>query len=536
MEARSPSSSQRAMNMLFLTVPDQHEDNNPAVLLDEKLLRGWLSGLPMMNVVQTVEMLHHAILPFNELRLEPHQRLKLLECYREKVDEIFYSYDEMRLKQLPVSHEARQTIKSDIMWLYLELANGYKIEVKSAMDRGSNPKKDAGLLLAIYRAMEQIIHALINAYRNAQSPPPLAYLEIHQLYRVAAVHNAVDKKIRGVKQETATPSINHLYKQCMLLAVADPISMADDLAFELFFLLEQFADSVSITHAAPTDWDRQVYVLDFSEDARPRYRMKTDSLQKNDDEFFLDIEPAIEKINIRLREIEKDNQGIMGKQETRLLEIYKERVMNVHGKGKYKNESVGVYLSFGLKSTHYFMCGDNLPRYLASSQENFGIEVRDVNEVDEIHDLEAWKITEISNSGKMLLVPEGHCLQEPVIGMVVGVFEHFDTGKPAFFTLGTVAWLPPVETNDKKIGIQIMPGRPEPVSCTEIQSGTLFSGVHIPEVKVLNLSASLVVPSENYIEDKVVTLRQGSTERAVRLDAPIDITDGIVHCYYRIES
>ncbi|MDY6980634.1 MAG: hypothetical protein SV201_12180, partial [Pseudomonadota bacterium] len=201
MEARSPSSSQYAMDMLLLTIPDQHEDSNPAVLLDEKLLRKWLSELPMMNVVQTVEMLQRAILPFNELKIESQLRLKLLECYREKIDEIFYSYDEMRLRQLPVSHEARQAIKTDIMWLYLELANGYKIGVKSALDRGANPKKDSGLLLAIYRAMEQIIHAMIIAYRNAQTPPPLTYLETHQLYHAAAVYDAADKKVSGAKQE-----------------------------------------------------------------------------------------------------------------------------------------------------------------------------------------------------------------------------------------------------------------------------------------------------------------------------------------------
>lgn len=536
MEARSPSSSQYAMDMLLLTIPDQHEDSNPAVLLDEKLLRKWLSELPMMNVVQTVEMLQRAILPFNELKIESQLRLKLLECYREKIDEIFYSYDEMRLRQLPVSHEARQAIKTDIMWLYLELANGYKIGVKSALDRGANPKKDSGLLLAIYRAMEQIIHAMINAYRNAQTPPPLTYLETHQLYHAAAVYDAADKKVSGAKQEATTPSINHLYKQCMLLAVAEPEGMPEDSAFELYFLLEQFADTGLISGEIPADRDAYIYTLDFSDDARPVPLVRAGGDRQYGENNYLDVGPVIEKIKNRLDELGKENQGLMEKQEVRLLELYRTRIMSLHGRGASENESAEVYLSFGLMAAHYFMCGDNFSRYIAGSQESFGIEVHDVDEMGQMHELETWQIIEISNSGKMLLASESGSRQDMKIGMAVGVIEKFENDKPPVFTLGIIGWLPPEESDDRKIGIQIIPGRPEPVFLTETGAGALFSGLKIPEVGILNLSASLVVPAGNYAKDKLVTVEQGSTKIQVRLGQAINSADGVVHCFYSVEG
>lgn len=101
MEARSPSSAQYAMDMLLLTIPDQHEDSNPTVLLDEKLLRKWLSELPMMNVVQTVEMVQRAILPFNELKVESQLRLKLLEYYRKRSMKYFTAMMKCGLSSCP---------------------------------------------------------------------------------------------------------------------------------------------------------------------------------------------------------------------------------------------------------------------------------------------------------------------------------------------------------------------------------------------------------------------------------------------------
>lgn len=306
----------------------------------------------------------------------------------------------MRLKQLPVSHEARQDIKTDIMWLYLELANGCKIVAKSALDRGANPKKDSELLLAIYRAMEQIIHAMINAYHNAQTPPPLAYLETHQLYQAAAVYDAIDKKVSGAKQETTTPSINHLYKQCMLLAVAEPERMAEDSAFELYFLLEQFADVSMISSKLANDGDEYFYTLDFNDDARPAPLVRTAAEQQDGEENYLDVAPVIEKITNRLGVLEKENQGLMEKQEMRLLELYRGRIMNLHSQRQPENQPTEVYLSFGVMVAQYFMCGDNFSRYITGSQESFGIEIRDVDEMGQMYELEVWKIIEISIAGK----------------------------------------------------------------------------------------------------------------------------------------
>ncbi|VAX03350.1 hypothetical protein MNBD_GAMMA20-197, partial [hydrothermal vent metagenome] len=144
------------MDFLLLTTPPQHAADNPAVERNAGRLKQWLTELPIMDAVETVRRLHASISPFNELSLPDAERLKLLEVYRQGLEEVFLIYDEQRLKVLSLPASERQRLADDIMGLYLELANGYKILVRNGFDEGDDPARDGFLLQAIYRAMELI--------------------------------------------------------------------------------------------------------------------------------------------------------------------------------------------------------------------------------------------------------------------------------------------------------------------------------------------------------------------------------------------
>jgi len=162
--------------MLLLTAPAQHIAQNPAVECDPRRVKQWLTALPTDDVQATVTQLLNALKPFNELQLDVKPRLKLLEIYHAAFDTILYTYDDLHLRSLSLSHDTRRTLSDDIMWVYLELANGYKSIVKAVYEGNNDTPAQGDMLLSIYRGIELIANALVYAFRDHRTPPPLVYL------------------------------------------------------------------------------------------------------------------------------------------------------------------------------------------------------------------------------------------------------------------------------------------------------------------------------------------------------------------------
>lgn len=298
--------------MLLLTTPAQHAATNPAVELDPKRVKQWIDSLPQMNVLETVQRLHEAIEPFNEAGIDDARRGKLLEVYYAAFDEILYFYDHLRLSMLPISPERQRLIAEDITWLYLGLANGYKIVVKNGYDAGINPKHDAGLLLSVYRAMELIVQGLVYAGRSRQTPPPLAYLEINQLYLLAEKHGVLDARIKAVKDKAGIPTIERLYKQFALLAIADPCKLdGGNEAFELFTALEDFAPHSILMKVAQRQAAVGRYWVDLMDDRPPRFCERTDTPAQMDWIRVLDVDPALAAIKSWLARHQGAGQSMM---------------------------------------------------------------------------------------------------------------------------------------------------------------------------------------------------------------------------------
>lgn len=295
--------------MLLLTTPVQHATANPAVELDPERVRHWIDSLPQKDVLETVQRLHEAIAPLNEVGIDDARRVKLLEVYYAAFDEILYFYDHLRLSMLPISPERQRLLAEDITWLYLELAKGYKIVVKNGYEAGISPKHDAGLLLSMYRAMELIVQGLVYAGRSRQAPPPLAYLEINQIYLLAEEHGVLDAR---VKAKAGVSNIEKPYKQLALLAVADPRKLGgDNEAFELFMALEDFAPHSILMKVPQHQAVVGRYCVDLMDDRPPRFCNRTDAPAQTNWIRILDVDLALAAIKSWLAKHQGAGQSMM---------------------------------------------------------------------------------------------------------------------------------------------------------------------------------------------------------------------------------
>lgn len=492
--------------MLLLTTPAQHAADNPAVELNPKRLKKWAAQLPVTNVIETVQLLHHSIQPFNELRLDNADRLKLLEIYHQAFEDILFFYDDLRIRQLPIPAAQRKTLAEDIMWLYLELATGYKIIVKNAQEQGRKPKRDSVLLLAMYRAMELVIHALLYTYRAQQSAPPLSYLEIHQIYLLAEEGKVLTTKVRSVKSETGGATIDKLYKQFLLLTVANPYKLNGGEIYEFFILLEHFLQHCELEKSVTCKKGQKTFFLDLMDDAPPKSCEFAADMVSSEFTRILDVSGVVGAIKSKMEHSPVNDNGLFGEEE-HLLKILAKQLESQHGSlGVSAQANKKVKVALGYQAVCHFLKDEaRLRDALDSSAEvHGGIEVRNIDEETEA-EFELLPLTLMAedNNTSVLLAKQSSFPAGLQIGDVFSLFEDKSSGKP-IISLGTLRWKNNEDDDTLKLELEKLQGIPIVAGCSDANTESQFDVLYFPKSPENPQYASLLIEKQHYQRDSLM--------------------------------
>jgi len=290
------------MNSLNLSVPQQHDYTDPTVERDVARLRDWLSNLPLMDVVETVRLVHTALDALNEQKLDHARRFQFLEIYRTTVLRLFVTLDPLHLRQLSLSKTQRREAVKGLAGLFLSMAGGYKLIVM-LLYSSLVPGKQAPELFghAINRALEQLGYALLDSYRFYRALQPFMIAETHQLYRVARHHGLLDSCIDDVDDTHPHLTTAMLYHTIMLLSLTDPFRLAEGEVGLLFDVLLQHASECRIIPGNQwTDDGAGLFLVDLQSDAPPEACTGLKSPAAAQEPYLLDAREALENVSNNL--------------------------------------------------------------------------------------------------------------------------------------------------------------------------------------------------------------------------------------------
>lgn len=477
------------MEFLFLTAPAHHAARNDAVELNAKRLKQWLDALPVMNVAETVKMLHAAIEPFNEIQISDEDRFKLLEIYHGVMDEILFSYDDMRITMLPISIEERRQLQNDIMWLYLSLGNGYKSIVKSGFDRKINPKKNNILLASVYRSMDLIIQSMLYAFRSHETPPPLSYLEVNQLYMYAEFHHVLENRIKNIKSLNQS-TIGLLYKQILLLIASDPYRVNSNELLEIYLFIENFANLCVIEEGDECDNEEGKYCIDLMEDMPPLLCEHAEKPLSLPSHRIIDVWPVVQAFGEKISD--KGTAGTFG-MEQRFIEILTQQLMGEKNRKTERKSLIGkCYVAVGLPAINFYFMNKDKIKEVMEPEETNGIMVSNLDfEEQADFTLDVWQLCDKSDSGYLLSIKKNILAQELVVGDVLGLV--FDDEKGSVnIEIVFVRW---VRGDDYtfKMGVEILKGNAAPVVCHCMGDDQSYEGLYFPPDEHLKIPASLLV-------------------------------------------
>lgn len=510
------------MEMLLLATPPQHAASNPAVELNPRRLRQWLDDLPVMNVMQTVDLLEQKLTPFNEIRLDAAERLKLLEIFTQAFDEILFSYDEIRLSMLPVSIEERRKLSQDIMWLYLHLATGYKVILKQHFEGGKREVRDPVLLTALFRAMEMIIHALLYAFRSHDTPPPLCFLEVHQIYHYACRQGCADNRLKNLKGYAVTPTVSRLYKQFLLLMIADPYRMEGQTVFENYLLLDEYAEHAILHDLEPgaTQLPAGSYFVPLMEDSHPLpARFVTEEMLQAAG-LNLQLQDVLSRLRTGHNQLLKSTKS--SSQAIRQHELILAQLSNPHSRREARHKSTRkVKMLLGMEAIQYYLQNPDGLASVYETEECAGIEVSSVESESATEFAPvSWQIVNESPRGMLLSTPRNLCGPEQLLGEVVGLIEKNDADKQPRILTALVRWERCDEQEAVNIGVEIIHATPQLVTAQFTEHAEPLALLYYPPNPEAGSSDYLLTPAGVVNEDRTARLRRGNRQITVSIQEP----------------
>lgn len=262
--------------------------------------RRWLDGLPVLDVLNNLSRIHEMLTGLNRSALKTSMRLKLLDIYREPVTYIVQSLSAPRYHlSIPLGARDRNIVEK-LASLVNEMAFGYKIVVTDLAGRTS-PGED--LAIAVHRAIRHLCLRLFVYYNYYLDSPTGVWNELHQLFSYARGHEFSEASINDDTLKSRNNcSITQLYKQALLLGLAQPYRLPHRMINKVELYLQKWAFLGEITRTANPRRRRCRFLIQTNSD-QPGVPCSVVPTGLQTGHFFLNTRPLVRSLHRQLAAI-----------------------------------------------------------------------------------------------------------------------------------------------------------------------------------------------------------------------------------------
>lgn len=230
---------------------------------DPKAVRAWADALPLANASATARLLYNALRETNGLRIDPLQRINLLETLRMPVQQVADTVDRQIVgSSFPLPPQKRQLgdIAQDFQ---RELATGYRIALVDLCGADGRVPFLRGkpVALALQRMIAHLGAQLGKAYLVYANPPPGLWQALHDAFAYARELKYDDKPIEDPLLCGATLTPRDSYAHALLLAMSNPYQYAQRDIHDAYRATQVWAPLCRLV-AQPVDRNVQAVALD----------------------------------------------------------------------------------------------------------------------------------------------------------------------------------------------------------------------------------------------------------------------------------
>ncbi|MDR5172324.1 hypothetical protein IHQ56_10880 [Methylobacillus flagellatus] len=489
--------------LLNLNVPALVD--HPLIVAETKpaKITKFLNALPVTNILETSQALQEELETFNRQKVAPDTRIKALETYRPAIASVTESLAAHYCNApLPLPEQDKQyATLANTLWT--ELAYGYKLAL---LDLEARLFKIGGaklLNLCLHRTLDALRMQIEIYYETYRAQPPSLWSELHQLYALSVKRGLEATAIDDLVRNQTLP-ISHVYKQALLISLADPQHLSQKDIKLTSDYITRFAGLAQLQRPEPMENPAAIFLISGNRDKPPVPLGKR--LRKVDEEhdFFLLTMDLARQVHQHIKQCqqgsfppeaglpENANQPRYQDLLTYLLRHWGASPKRIYNRTP-KND--GIELIIGLPALHTTLYGkilteaDNAPGKLPRNSR--------------------WQALNISAGGmalRKLPATEAHLHIGDLVGIRISHTTHW--------AIGMLRWASHTENRHLDIGIQLLAPEAKPVSMQSADEHAVPL-LLLPEIPTLKQSPSLIGAPGSYSPAKIIdlTLEDGSSKR-----------------------
>ena len=204
-------------------------DDNPILLAETRpnKINEFIQKLPFGDPISAAADLIDELQILNSQKIAFSNRLNALELYRPTAIQIYQDLlPHFSSAGMPLSKN-EQAFADAAVQLWQEMAYGYKFSLVDLQNKILNINNSKVTAQVVQRAIHAIKEIALVHHLGYRSAPSSLWAELHQLYFCAIQQSAEKSAVTDVLAKNNESSVNLIYTQVLLMALADPQHLAN---------------------------------------------------------------------------------------------------------------------------------------------------------------------------------------------------------------------------------------------------------------------------------------------------------------------
>ena len=526
---------------LKLAVPIIGQSANVTVETRPKQVQEWLALLPLSNAIEAARSIRDGLATINRQKIAGDQRLKLLELYRAAIDNLFPSIEMLFSGvPLPLPEKNRQAanLARDLL---VELAYGYKIILLEHVNKRITFGSNKSVPLIMERAISALGKILITCYQTYAPTPAGIWSEIHQLFRYAAQQNIQDVPVQE-ESEDQTRNINLVYKQALLLALADPYRLMPGEVSKTADYLDKFGNQAHLLPLSETPSTTGLFLVRLDSDKPPRAMAQNVTVTDARTDIFLNALSLARLLHQQVTQLEAgESWKALKLPEDSSNPAYKDlmrrliRHWGITPKRHFNRvkQETTLEICSGIRALHYFLNGNNVSELkdnLESKESDITVQLSSSlidQSSQQTFNSTHWTVINESAGGLALSKVSNDTVQISV-GEIIGL----KPDKNASWNIGVVRWVQSDNPQHLELGVQMLAPNATPATIIPTIRGEheiAQQALLLPELPIIKQPVSLLAPRGCYSDMREFELRLNGDTKIIRATSLIEQT-----CCYEI--
>jgi len=337
----------------LLNIPEQTRPIEGSFDTRPKQVEAWIEALPIANTGECARQIYGALCEINRLAIPETDRVKAMEAFRAPVYHVTEVLKKHYVHQnLPLSPKNQKVAELSIQ-LHSQMALGYKSVIQSKLSKTFSLLSNKTLTKSIHRAIRYLSNVMLCAYQIYIQHPEHVWLHIHQLYLYAEKNNFHHELVKDhiVAESMLDSSIADLYAQILLLALAGPYRLRQNITDTVYTALQTWAPSCRVIPLGANPDSDYAFTINLNTDAAPGY-FRDDGATDPALCRVVDTQEMTQVISDALRNASPTTIGIPEDILKRLLMTWSGKSHRAFSRSAKSNE---IAITLGLSATHHYI-------------------------------------------------------------------------------------------------------------------------------------------------------------------------------------